>query len=350
MSSLPDMPHPDDMKLSICIATFNRAAFIGETLDSILAQRPSQVEIVILDGGSTDDTERVVSGYVQRFERLRYIKQSSNQGVDRDFNSAIENARGEYCWLMSDDDLLEPDALATVLEGVQRGYGLIIVNAEVRDARMLNVLQHRRLAVLSDRTYEPDEMDRLFADAGDYLTFIACVIIKRSIWLERNKEPYYGSLFIHVGVIFQETLPMKALLIASPLISIRYGNAMWRPKEFEIWMFKWPNLVWSLPTLSDKTKGRVCKKEPWRSLKTLALYRAKGTYSLVEYRRWIRPRQASVTAGLPAALVAVLPGALANALGLLYYLVGGRQHGMGMLDMKKSRFYRGNRRASQAGP
>jgi abequosyltransferase len=349
MSSPPSMLRPDNIKISICIATFNRAAFIGETLDSILAQRPSQVEIVILDGGSTDDTERVVGGYVQRFERLRYVRQSSNQGVDRDFNSAIEHAAGEYCWLMSDDDLLMPDALATVLDGIQQGYGLILVNAEVRDARMSNVLQHRRLAVLSDRTYEPDEMDRMFADAGDYLTFIACVIIKRSIWLERNKEPYYGSLFIHVGVIFQEPLPMKALVIARPLISIRYGNAMWRPKEFEIWMFKWPNLVWSLPTLSDNTKDRVCKKEPWRSLKTLALYRAKGTYSLVEYRRWIRPRVDSVKAGLPAALVAVLPGTLANALGLLYYLIAGRQRSMGMLDMKKSRFYPGNHRASQPG-
>jgi abequosyltransferase len=349
MSASPGMPCAADIKLSICIATFNRAAFIGETLDSILAQRPDQVEIVVLDGGSTDNTAQVVGAYVQRFERLRYIRQDTNQGVDRDFNSVIEQAAGEYCWLMSDDDFLKPGALATVLDGIARGYGLIIVNAEVKDARMSTVLQSRRLAVQADRTYEPGEMDRMFAETGDYLTFIACVVIKRSIWLERNKEPFYGSLFVHVGVIFQEQLPLRTLVVAAPMISIRYGNAMWRPKEFEIWMFKWPALVWCLPTVSDATKARVCKRQPWRSLKALLLYRAKGTYSLAEYRRWIRPELRSAWQGAHAVLVAALPGTLANALGVLYYRLARGERGMGMLDMKKSRFYLRNLRTSQRG-
>jgi glycosyltransferase involved in cell wall biosynthesis len=340
---------PPDIKMSICIATFNRASFIGETLDSILSQGSSAVEIVILDGGSTDDTQQVVAAYTQRFERVRYIRQDTNQGVDRDFNSVVEHARGEYCWLMSDDDFLKPGAVPLVLAELERGYGLIVVNAEVKDSQMAAVLQASRLDIRSDRTYEADEMDRLFAEAGDYLTFIACVVIKRSIWLERAKEPFYGSLFIHVGVIFQAALPLRALVIAAPLISIRYGNAMWRPKEFEIWMFKWPTLVWSLPTLSDATKASVCRREPWKSVKVLLLYRAKGTYSLTEYAHWVRPRLRSLGAKLLPAAVALLPGTLANGLALLYYRLAGRQSGMGMLDMKKSRFYLGNRRSLQRG-
>jgi len=342
------MALPDPVKLSICIATFNRAAFIGETLDSVVRECPIGVEIVILDGGSTDDTALVVGRFKSRFERLTYIRQDTNQGVDRDFNSAVEQASGEYCWLMTDDDLLKPNAIAIVLAAIGHEYSLVIVNAEVRDAGMSNLLQARRLAARSDCVYGPAEMDRLFKDAGDYLTFIGCVVIKRSIWLAREKNSYYGSLFIHIGVIFQEPLPAKALVIAQPLISIRYGNAMWRPKEFEIWMFKWPALVWSLPALSDAAKLSVCRAEPWRNARTLMLYRAKGTYSWIEYCRWIRPRLRFFFARWPAAFVAVLPGALANSLGLFYYRLKGAQRTMGMLDMRNSRFYPKNLRRRES--
>ena len=51
--------------LSICIATYNRANFIGETLDSIILQLTEDVEVVIVDGASTDNTREVVESYVK---------------------------------------------------------------------------------------------------------------------------------------------------------------------------------------------------------------------------------------------------------------------------------------------
>lgn len=326
------------LALSICIATFNRAAFIADTLNSILCQCSSEVELVVLDGGSTDDTERIMKSYLQRSERLRYIRQDTNAGVDRDFNSVVEHARGRYCWLMSDDDLLTPGAVGTVVAALRSEPSLIIVNAEVRSADMQQVLRRRQLSFTGDRSYAPGEMDRLFVETGDYLTFIACVVIKREIWLERQKEPYFGSLFIHVGVIFQERLPAEVRVLAQPLIQIRYGNAMWRPKEFEIWMFKWPSLIWSLAGLSERAKKEGCVREPWRKLSRLFLYRAKGTYSKNEYRHWIRPQLRSAIQRFPALLIAVLPGVLANAAMMCYYRLRA-DHGMGILDMRNSRFH-----------
>src|SRR5712675_926545 len=78
--------------LSICIATYNRAAFIGATLDSIIVQATEQVEIVVLDGGSTDNTEEVVRRYRQDFSRLRYFRQKTKMGIDRDFPKAVQLA------------------------------------------------------------------------------------------------------------------------------------------------------------------------------------------------------------------------------------------------------------------
>lgn len=94
-----------NIRLSFCIPTLNRGAFIGETLESIVSQATDEVEIVIVDGGSRDNTQEVVCQYQQRFPRLRYVRDDgqktgssgsapSANGFDRDCNRAVELAQG----------------------------------------------------------------------------------------------------------------------------------------------------------------------------------------------------------------------------------------------------------------
>jgi abequosyltransferase len=342
------MTQPPCFKLSICISTYNRAAFIGATLKSIIDQATSECEIVVLDGASTDETERVVSGYVCESSRLRYVRQNENNGVDRDFDRAVELARGEYCWLMSDDDLLKPGALSAVLQAIQGNLSLVLVNAELRDFSLSNVVHPNFFNVGSNCAYGPGEMDRLFSEMGEYLGYIGCVVIKRAIWLAREKERYYGSMFIHVGVIFQEHLPGTTLVIAEPFIIIRGGNthSFWA-KGFEIMLFRWPSLVWSLAP-SETAKIRVCTAEPWRNLQPLLLLRALGLYSLPDYRRWIRPRLHSRWESVTPIFVVLLPGVLVTALFVIYYSVTGRQRWV-LSELRNSRFHLRNWRTFNRG-
>ncbi len=102
-------------RLSICIATLNRARFLKEMLDGILDQASDEVEVVIVDGASSDGTEEVVHGLQRRFPCIRYIRREKAMGVDRDFDYAVQHAIGEYCWVLCDDDVLKPGAVAKVL-------------------------------------------------------------------------------------------------------------------------------------------------------------------------------------------------------------------------------------------
>src|SRR5665647_2657471 len=104
-----------EQKLSICITTYNRGQFIGETLDSILGQMVAGVELVIVDGASPDNTPAVMTQYLLRYPEIRFFREQVNSGVDGDYDKAVGYARGEYCWLMSDDDLLKPGAIQYVL-------------------------------------------------------------------------------------------------------------------------------------------------------------------------------------------------------------------------------------------
>lgn len=326
-------------KLSVCIATRNRGQYIGETLRSIAAQAGEDVEIVVLDGASTDDTPQVVLALQRDIPRLRYVRKEGNGGIDRDYDEVVCLAEGEFCWLMSDDDLLMPGALEAVMTGIDEGHCLLVVNSEVRTIDFSRMLDPNRLRLDSDRCYVPNDMQRFFLEASAYLGYIGAVVIRRDVWMTRDRRSYFGSYFIHVGVIFQAPLPGTAKVVSRPLISVRFGNTTWRPREFEIRMVRWTELVWSLPAINEATRRELYRPEPWKSVKSLFFYRAKGTYGIDDYRRWVRPRLTSAWGRFKAWSLARFPGVLANLIGLAYCSFDYRDSNIHFLDMKASRFY-----------
>lgn len=349
------MTETSKTKLSICIPTLNRGPFIGETLESIIFQATDQVEIVIVDGGSTDNTQEVVAQFQKRFPRLRYFREDakkvgsnspspSGAGFDRDCNRAVELAVGEYCWLFTDDDLLGPGAIQTVLNATQQQYALIIVNAEVLSSDLSQSLEHARLRLTSDRVYKPEENQTLFTDVANYLSFVGGVVIKRQLWLAREKEQYIGTGFIHIGVLFQSPMSEPTLVIHEPLVRIRFGDAhyMHSSRYFEIWMFIWPNLIWSFAHLSDAAKALVCRKEPWRRIRTLLLHRARGTYTMNTYLEWLEPRLESFRTRAASKAIAYLPRRIANLLAVAYFSALGQR--FALYSLTNSPFYVGRLR------
>lgn len=324
------------IKLSICIATYKRGHVIAETLDSIVCQLEDDVEVVIVDGASPDHTREVVAPYVNAFANVRYIREETNSGVDQDYDKAVEYATGQYCWLMPDDDLLRPGAVLRILAAIEEGHDLIVVDEEVRTADFSQVLEKSRTGILEDRRYGPGDAEELFSDMGNHLTFIGAVIIRRECWRQRDRKAYYGSLFIHVGVIFQQPPLEKALFIAEPQLTIRFGNANWTSRTFEIWMFMWPELVHSFTGFSARAKNSVADPKPWKNLMMLLKHRAKGRYSMKEYDLFFRDR-CSFSERCMSLFVALLPAVLANILAVLYVVTLNRKARLGLYDLLDSK-------------
>jgi glycosyltransferase involved in cell wall biosynthesis len=101
--------------VSICIPTYNRKNYLKETLDSVFWQTYKDYEVVIVDDGSTDDTEQMIkqAGY-----KVRYYWQE-NQGESAARNKLIELAKGEYLTFIDSDDLLFPYALEELVKVVE---------------------------------------------------------------------------------------------------------------------------------------------------------------------------------------------------------------------------------------
>jgi glycosyltransferase involved in cell wall biosynthesis len=324
-------------RLSVCIATLNRADYLRETLHRLANEIDEATEIVIVDGNSTDQTPAVVEHLRRRLPQLVYRCESAPSNLDRDFDTAVSLASGDYCWLMSDDDAFEPGAFRAVTERLSQSPDVVIVNAAIYNEDFSAVLNGRVLQITADRCYRQGDTEQLFGDVGNYLSFIGAVVVRKVLWQNRNRERYFGSLFIHVGVLFQAPLPGDAIVIAAPLVKIRYGNAQWTSRSFEIWMFKWPHLIWSFEQFSETSRHMVCPAVPWRSPKTLLLYRAKGAYSLHDYQTLLRPRVRSYWYRAVAAAIACVPVMLANVIATAGLHVLTANPDVALLDLRKAR-------------
>jgi glycosyltransferase involved in cell wall biosynthesis len=132
LTSLDPVGTPNDSrpKVSVCIPTYNRAHFIGETLASVLAQTMQDFEIIVYDDASTDETEAVVRSIDD--ERIHYYRQDRQVGISRNRNSCLAVARGEYIGWLDSDDLYLPHMLeqqAAVLDH-HPNVGLVHAEAE----------------------------------------------------------------------------------------------------------------------------------------------------------------------------------------------------------------------------
>ena len=102
--------------VSIIIPTYNRAKTIGRSIESILNQTYRDLELIIVDDGSTDNTEEIVNRYMQNDSRIQYIKQKQNQGACVARNVGIDIAIGEYIGFQDSDDESLPERLETQIE------------------------------------------------------------------------------------------------------------------------------------------------------------------------------------------------------------------------------------------
>ena len=221
-------PRPvNEPAISIIITAYNYGRFLGKAIESVLSQDFTDIELLILNNASTDDTDEVVKRYLND-PRIRYIVNESNIGPIANTNKGLECAKGPYILFVSADDFLLPGALSVL-------HRTLIANDDVDFiyARYLFVDQNN--AVIQEvrhpgwLPYDHKGSENEFADLLQFDCYISLptVLFKRAVFEK------FGNFSDKVRVSDYEfflrlaSCGCTSFFINTPLAAFRiHGNQM----------------------------------------------------------------------------------------------------------------------------
>ncbi len=125
---------------SVVIPTFNRAHLVTRAVESVLTQKFTDYECIVVDDGSTDDTSRVLSPYTNKIKYI-YI---SHGGVSTARNRGIQQAQGEWIAFLDSDDMWLPEKLAAHYEYIQAHPNIYIHQTDelwIRNGKRVNPMK-----------------------------------------------------------------------------------------------------------------------------------------------------------------------------------------------------------------
>ncbi len=243
-------------KLSICIPTYNRSALLENCLRSIVASRRGAglgIEVCVSDNGSTDDTEGVVRR-AQASLPIRYRRNERNLGIPRNFLQVVAMAEGEFAWLLGDDDLLLPTALADLAQRMQDHPGVdhFFANAFQLDVQFLRRYPHpfdtaNLPAGMALWSTAPGSRELPFfglidpAISFDFLGGMFLSVFRRQRWNEHagalDREAiadsrtfsHFDNTFPHVKILARALAQSRAHFSAAPLTVCLSGAREWAP-------------------------------------------------------------------------------------------------------------------------
>jgi glycosyltransferase involved in cell wall biosynthesis len=126
--------------VSIIIPTYNRSHFLLETLESVKFQNHKNWECIVVDDGSTDDTEKIVNNYISKDERFKYVKRPAHlpKGACACRNYGFSLAQGDYIQWFDDDDIMFDNYLSDRIRLFSKNINFVIGTGFYADKSLMN--------------------------------------------------------------------------------------------------------------------------------------------------------------------------------------------------------------------
>lgn len=215
-----------NVKISVCIPSFNRVDVLEDLLKSVLNQDYHSFEMVICEDKSPQRPEirSVVHRYMAEHPGIiRYFENETNYGYDGNLRNVIEQAAGDYCLFMGNDDLMCPGALRAVDSALNKhaNIGVVLRSYASFDASPENIRQVFR--------YFPEE--RFFpAGAATVTTFyrrsvvIPGMVIHRQAALKFSTDRFDGTLLYQLYLVANILLEKNGVFLPEILVLYRNGG------------------------------------------------------------------------------------------------------------------------------
>ena len=223
-----------DKLVSIIIPTFNRADLIIDTLRSIRAQTYQNFECLLVDDGSTDESNQVISSFCNSDKRFQLFIRPQNRikGPNACRNYGFEQAKGDFIYFFDSDDFLKPNALETYINVFEENTDGVLAHVERVD---------KETGVLKD--INKIDSDNLIEDYFlNKVSYFVCGILWRKSFLDKQSELFDESIGHHDEWDFNlRMIYAKANLIKVPQPLVVYfqhqnsfKNEIQKSNDFQI--------------------------------------------------------------------------------------------------------------------
>ncbi len=204
--------------LSLCLPTYKRCALLGGALRAVLEQiTPTlapDVEVIVLDNASPDDTQAVIGRVRADFPDilLHSFRHPENVGADANFIEAVRQSRGEFVYLLSDDDILLPGAVARLISLIRAHPDMDAFAVNVReflhstDEEATSFFKLDGDLILRDR-------DQALILLNTILTFMSCLVFRRETVAARDYADKVGTLLVQAFFFVDALAPERGLYV-----------------------------------------------------------------------------------------------------------------------------------------
>lgn len=196
-------------KISVIVPAYNVEKYINKCINSILGQTYKNIEVIVVDDGSTDQTSKICDEVAQSDKKVRVIHQK-NQGLSQARNNGIKASTGSYISLIDGDDIVEPDFLKNMasvmrddIDIVVSGYKTINANSNIRS------INRKDNAVLSGKSATIE----LLTKQEDFFVIAWNKLYKKDIFIKNN-------IWYPAGRIHEDNLTTYKLLSKAHKVAI----------------------------------------------------------------------------------------------------------------------------------
>jgi len=196
--------------ISVVVPSYNKAQFIGKTLDSILRQSYTSYEVIVQDGESTDGTYEIILKYARKYPEIFRVESKNDGGQTNAINIGLGKAKGEIVTYINADDVYKVNALALVARQYQKNPGALWFAGQGK--------------VIDNKGYEIAKLSTDYKNFLLSINFRSCLLvtdylIQPSVFLTKKTYQKYGPFCgMNNGVVMEYGLWLKLSKISMPIV------------------------------------------------------------------------------------------------------------------------------------
>jgi glycosyltransferase involved in cell wall biosynthesis len=198
-----------NIDISIIIPVYNMEKYLKQCLDSVFCQIDENIEVIIVNDGSTDDSRKVIEKYLNLYKNVVYIEQE-NQGVSISRNKGIERAKGEYIMFLDSDDYLEKKSVSNLyIKAKEKDMDILIFgHRKVYDEN--NNFDKINTIFDENKVYEGNQVAQRML-SGDIEGYCCDKLLKHE-YIKKNKLEFQQDVYIEdFFPIFQQIYKSKRI-------------------------------------------------------------------------------------------------------------------------------------------